>query len=73
VKKFRDIVPLSLKSPVDLLPKKGSNYGLCGIKVTVARDFTALVFYISKVSILGPDSYPNFFQIWFQIRRVVRI
>jgi hypothetical protein len=29
-------------------------------KGTVARDFTAL-FLSSKVSILGPDSYPKFF------------
>jgi hypothetical protein len=32
----------------------------CPFKGTVARDFTALVFS-SKVSILGPDSYPKFF------------
>ncbi len=31
-----------------------------GVKGTVARDFTAR-FFSSKVSILGPDSYPNFF------------
>jgi hypothetical protein len=32
------------------------------IKGTGARDFTAL-FFSSKVSILGSDSYPKFFQI----------
>jgi hypothetical protein len=34
------------------------------LKGTVARDFTAPVFS-SKVSILGPDSYPNFLSIFF--------
>ncbi len=39
-------------------------------KGTVARDFRP-PFFSSKVLTLDSDAYPDFFQIWFQIRGVI--
>ncbi len=46
--------------------------GALHLKGTVARDLQ-LWFFSSKESICGSNSYPTFFQIWFQIRRVTCI
>ncbi len=43
------------------------------LKGTVARDFTALVFFIISIHLGALIHILIFFQIWFQIRRVIQI